>query len=185
VAPGTLPEYGFGVDTSREGGSSTAPTGARRLLVGHDGSPESSDALAEAARLARAAHGRMTVVLAHSHAPQCAVLGPVSVITLDRDVREAAERELARAVRAIDPHVSVTYLQTACSLGRTLVKLWRRGEHDAVVLAQPALLGARRLALWRLRRARVEPLLVHPPMSAPDRPRSLRRRRPARRARPA
>ena len=154
---------------------------ACRLLVGHDGSPESTRALSEAARLARARHGRLTVVLAPSRAPRCAVFGPVSVVTLEREVRQAAEAELAGAVRAIDRGVSVTSIQTCRPLGRALVDLWRRGEHDLVALAAPCLLGSRRVALWRLRRAGVELLLVHPPApAAVPAPRTAR----ARRARP-
>jgi hypothetical protein len=79
--------------------------------------------------------------------------------------------------------VSVTTVQTCRSLGRALVDLWRRGEHDLVVLAAPCLVGSRRVALWRLRRAGVEPLVVHPPAAAPVP--SRRRRARTRRARPA
>jgi nucleotide-binding universal stress UspA family protein len=171
-----------GTSAGSRGGAREGLSIARRFLVGHDGSPESTRALAEAVRLARARHGCLTVVLAPSRAPRCAVLGPVSVVTLEREVRQAAEAELAGAVRAIDRRVSVTTVQTSRPLGRALVDLWRRGEHDLVVVAAPCFLGSRRVALWRLRRAGVEPLVVHPPAAAPARSRRAAR---TRRARPA
>jgi nucleotide-binding universal stress UspA family protein len=133
---------------------------ARRLLVGHDGSPESSRALAEAAWLAEAHHGTLTVVLAAPCAPSWAVFGPVCMVSLAHETRAEASRELARAVAALPGCVSVTTFETERSLRRALLDLWRRGEHDAVVLAAPSSLGTRRSAVRALRRAGVEPIVV-------------------------
>ena len=145
---------------------------ARRFLVGHDGSPASSRALAETAWRARLQHGCVTVVLAVPHAPRWAVFSPVSVITLEREARTEARRELARAVESLPARVSVTTVETDRPLGRALVELWQRGEHDAVVLAAEGPLGARSWAVRRLRRAGAEPIVVGT---------GRRRRRPSRR----
>jgi hypothetical protein len=130
--------------------------------------------LAEAAWLAEAHHGTLTVVLAAPCAPSWAVFGPVCMVSLAHETRAEASRELARAVAALPGCVSVTTLETERSLRRALLDLWRRGEHDAVVLAAPSSLGTRRSAVRALRRAGIEPMLVgaspHPP------PRHARRR---------
>jgi hypothetical protein len=128
--------------------------------VGHDGSPESSRALAEAACLAEAHHGTLTVVLAAPCAPSWAVFGPVCMVSLAHETRVEASRELARAVAALPCCVSVTTFETDRSLRRALLDLWRRGEHDAVVLAAPGALGTRRSAVRALRRAGIEPIVV-------------------------
>lgn len=150
---------------------------ARRLLVGHDGSRASSIALAHAARLARARHGCLTVVLALPRVARWAAFAPVNPLALEREAQEEAEQELTRAVRAIHPCVSVTSVGTRGALGRALVETWQRGEHDAVVLADPFPFGPRRAAVRRLRRAGVEPILIGGPARAPrvDRRRALPR----------
>jgi len=155
---------------------------ARRFLVGHDGSPESSRALTEAARLARARHGRLTVVLAAPRAPRWAVFSPVCMVALEHETRDGARRELASVVESLPARVSVTTVETERSLRSALLDLWRRGEHDAVVLAASGPLCARWSAARALRRAGVTPILV----GATPRPRRRRRRRLRlpRRARP-
>jgi nucleotide-binding universal stress UspA family protein len=144
---------------------------ARRLLVGHDGSPESSRALAEAAWLAKAYHGKLTVVLAAPCAPSWAVFGPVCMVSLAYETRVEASRELARAVEELPDCVSVTTIETERSLRRALLDLWLCGEHDAVVLAAPSSLGTRRSAVRALRRAGIEPIVVgaspHPQRAKP------------------
>jgi nucleotide-binding universal stress UspA family protein len=168
--------------TSDAAADCTAP---RRLLVGHDGSPASTEALRHAARLACAAHGRLTVILALPHVPVGAMFAPVSVPGLEREAREAAERELAMGVAELDLHVSVTTVATCSGLRQALIRAWRSGEHDAVVLAAGGLLSGVCGAARALRRLGVEPIVVgEEPRSRPALP--LRRRpRPARRARPA
>jgi nucleotide-binding universal stress UspA family protein len=161
---------------------------ARRLIVGHDGSRASTRALLHAAALARAEHGRLTVLFAIPRIPRCIVFAPVSYPALEREARAAAERELARGIEAIDPHVSVTTLCTRGPLGAGLIDLWRRGEHDAVVLASGPALCPRTRAARRLLRAGAEPILFPAPERRRRRrwrPMRTRRTRPARRARPA
>ncbi|MBD0282358.1 MAG: universal stress protein [Thermoleophilaceae bacterium] len=160
-------------------------TTPRRLLVGHDGSPASTEALRHAASLARASHGRLTVVLALPRVACAATFAPVSVPTVEREAQEAAEGELARAVAALDRDVSVTTIVTCQCFRRALVRAWRCGDHDAVVLAAGGPLSSRRRAARALRRLGVEPIVVGAaPRSRPAR-RRRRRTRPARRARPA
>lgn len=158
----------------------------RRLLVGHDGSPASTEALRHAGELACAWHGRITVVLALPHVPFGAVLAPVSVPALEEEARLAAERELCRGVTELAPDVSVTTIVTCAGLRPALVRAWRCGEHDAAVLAAGGPFSAVRGAARGLRRLGLEPIIV----GAPPRRRrpvlSLRRRtRAASRARPA
>jgi nucleotide-binding universal stress UspA family protein len=157
----------------------------RRLLVGHDGSPASTEALRHAGRLAQASHGRLTVVLALPHAPPGAMLAPISVPTLERDAQAAAERELTQGVAELDRDVSVTTFVTCACLRRALLRAWRCGEHDAVVLAAGGPLSQLGSAARAIRRLGVEPILVgaSPPRRRPRRMRS--RVRPTRRARPA
>jgi nucleotide-binding universal stress UspA family protein len=154
---------------------------ARRLLVGHDGSPESTRALAEAAWLAQAHHGTLTVVLAAPNAPCWAVFGPVCMVALAHETRSEASRELAAAVDRLPADVSVTRLETERPLRRALLDLWRRGAHDAVVLAAPGPLGTRRSTIRALRRAGIEPIVVgasprrhawRPPLPLPRRARA-------------
>jgi hypothetical protein len=116
--------------------------------------------LAEAAWLAEAHHGTLTVVLAVPCAPAWAVFGPVCMVSLAHETRVEASRELTSAVAAVPRGVSVTTLETERPLRRALLDLWRRGEHDAVVLAAPSSLGTRRSAVRALRRAGVEPIVV-------------------------
>lgn len=157
----------------------------RRLLVGHDGSPASTEALRYAGRLACTWHGRLTVVLALPHVPFGAVLAPVSVPALEEEVRLAAERELCDGVTELAPDVSVTTIVTCAGLRPALVRAWRCGEHDAVVLAAGGPLSPLRSAARALRRLGLEPIIV----GAPPRRRAARvpwrRARAARRARPA
>jgi nucleotide-binding universal stress UspA family protein len=160
-------------------------TGPRRLLVGHDGSPASTEALRHAARLACASHGRLTVILALPHMPVGAMLAPVSVPGLEREAREAAERELALGVAELDLHVSVTTVATCSGLRQALIRAWRSGEHDAVVLAAGGLLSGLCGAARALRRVGVEPIVVgeegrsRPPLTLRRRPRPARQARPA------
>jgi nucleotide-binding universal stress UspA family protein len=160
-------------------------TTPRRLLVGHDGSPASTEALRHAARLARASHGRLTVVLGLPRAPCVATFAPVSMPAVEREAQEAAEDELARAVGELDPDVSVTTIATCQCLRRALVRAWRCGEHDAVVLAAGGPLSSLRSAARALRRLGVEPIVVGAAPRARPKRRRLRRARPAGRARPA
>jgi nucleotide-binding universal stress UspA family protein len=154
----------------------------RRLLVGHDGSPASTEALHHAARLACASHGRLTVILALPHVPVGAMLAPVSVPALEREAREAAERELAQGVAELDLHVSVTTVATCGGLRQALIRAWRSGEHDAVVLAAGGLLSGVCGAARALRRLGVEPIVVGAePQARP----AHRGTPPAREARPA
>lgn len=157
----------------------------RRLLVGHDGSPASTEALRHAGRLARASHGRVTVVLALPHAPAGAMLAPVSVPTLEQEVRAAAERELTQGVAELDQDVSVTTFVTDASLRRAVIRAWGCGEHDAVVLAAGGPLSGLGCAARAMRRLGVEPIVVG--AAPPRRPvrRASRRARLNRRARPA
>jgi hypothetical protein len=158
----------------------------RRLLVGHDGSPASTEALRYAGRLACAWHGRITVVLALPHVPFGAVLAPVSVPALEEEARLAAERELCCGVTELAPDVSVTTFVTCAGLRPALLRAWRCGEHDAVVLAAGGPLSALRGAARAIRREGLEPIIVgaSPPRRRPVL--GLRRRaRAARRARPA
>jgi nucleotide-binding universal stress UspA family protein len=157
----------------------------RRLLVGHDGSPASTEALRHAARLACAWHGRITVVLALPRVPFGAAMAPVCVPALEKEAREAAERELCLGVTELAPDVSVTTIVTCAGLRPALVRAWRRGEHDAVVLAAGGPFSQLRGAARGLRRLGLEPIIV----GAEPRRRLVRlpRRRPraAGRARPA
>jgi nucleotide-binding universal stress UspA family protein len=171
-----------GDDAQPAVGDRAAP---RRLLVGHDGSPASTEALRHAARLASASHGRLTVILALPHVPVGAMLAPVSVPGLEREAREAAERELAHGVAELDLHVSVTTVATCSGLRQALIRAWRSGEHDAVVLAAGGLFSGLCGAARALRRAGVEPIVVGPG-PGPGPALSLRRRPgPAGQARPA
>jgi nucleotide-binding universal stress UspA family protein len=157
----------------------------RRLLVGHDGSPASTEALRHAGRLACAWHGRLTVVLALPRVPFGAVMAPVCVPALEEDARRAAERELCLGVTELAPDVSVTTIVTCTGLRPALVRAWRCGEHDAVVLAAGGPLSPLRGAARAIRRVGLEPIIVGAP---PPRRRALspwRRARAARRARPA
>jgi Universal stress protein family len=149
----------------------------RRLLVGHDGSPASTEALRHAGQLAHASHGRLTVVLSLPHAPCGAVLAPVSVPMIEREAQAAAERELTQGVAELDRDVSVTTFVTATCLRRALIRAWRCGEHDAVVLAAGGPLSQLGGAARAMRRLGVEPILVG------AEPRRRRVRRPRRRAR--
>jgi nucleotide-binding universal stress UspA family protein len=159
--------------------------GPQRLLVGHDGSPASTEALRYAARLACASHGRLTVILALPHVPVGAMLAPVSVPGLEREAREAAERELAQGVAELDLHVSVTTVATCSGLRQALTRAWRSGEHDAVVLAAGGLLSGLCGAARALRRVGVEPIVVGaeprsgPPLVQRGRPRPAGQARPA------
>ena len=150
----------------------------RRLLVGHDGSPASTEALRHAGRLACTWHGRLTVVLALPHVPFGAVMAPVSVPTLEEEAQRAAERELCLGVTELSPDVSVTTIVTGAALRPALVRAWRCGEHDAVVLAAGGPLSPLRGAARALRRLGLEPIIV----GAPPRSRlaGLRLRRRAR-----
>lgn len=158
----------------------------RRLLVGHDGSPASTEALRHAGRLACKWHGRLTVVLALPHVPFGAVLAPVSVPALEEEARLAAQRELCCGVTELAPDVSVTTIVTYAGLRPALVRAWRCGEHDAVVLAAGGPFSAVRGAARALRRLGLEPIIVGAP---PRRRRPVlswrRRARAASRARPA
>lgn len=145
-----------------------------RVLVGHDGSRASSRALARAAELARARHGTLTVVLALPRVARWAAFAPVSVLALEREAQAEAERELARAVRAVHPHVSVTRVGTLRALGRAMADIWARGEHDVVILAAPGRFGPLHAAVGRLRRAGVEPTLIPGSVRPPRRARRLR-----------
>jgi hypothetical protein len=157
----------------------------RRLLVGHDGSPASTEALRHAARLACASHGCIKVVLALPHVPVGAMLAPVSVPGLEREAREAAERELAMGVAELDLQVSVTTVATCSGLRQALIRAWRSGEHDAVVLAAGGPLSGLCGAARALRRVGVEPILVGAAPRARPTLRLRRRPRPTREARPA
>jgi nucleotide-binding universal stress UspA family protein len=151
----------------------------RRILVGHDGSPASTEALRHAGRLACAWHGRLTVVLALPHVPFGAVMAPVSLPALEEEARLAAERELCLGVTELAPDVSVTTIVTGAGLRPAIVRAWRCGEHDAVVLAAGGPLSPLRGAARALRRQGVEPIIVGAP------PRRLLALRPRRRARAA
>lgn len=157
----------------------------RRLLVGHDGSSASTEALRHAGRLACAWHGRVKVVLALPHVPFGAVMAPVSVPALEEEARLAAERELCLGVSELAPDVSVTTIVTCAGLRPALLRAWRCGEHDAVVLAAGGPLSPLTGAARALRRLGVEPIVVgaRPRRRHGLRPR--RRARAARRARPA
>ena len=144
----------------------------RRLLVGHDGSPASTEALRHAGRLACAWHGRVTVVLALPRVPFGAVMAPVCVPALEEEARLAAERELCVGVRELAPDVSVTTIATCA-------------EHDAVVLAAGGPLSPLTGAARALRRLGVEPIVVGAQPRRPHGLRPRRRARAARRARPA
>jgi nucleotide-binding universal stress UspA family protein len=157
----------------------------RRLLVGHDGSPASTEALRYAGRLACTWHGRLTVVLALPHVPFGAVLAPVSVPALEEEARLAAERELCLGVTELAPDVSVTTVVTCTGLRRALVRAWRCGEHDAVVLAAGGPFSAVGGAARALRRLGLEPIIVGAPPRRRPALRLRRRARAARRARPA
>lgn len=157
----------------------------RRLLVGHDGSPASTEALRHAGRLACTWHGRITVVLALPHVPFGAVLAPVSVPALEEEARLAAERELCSGVTELAPNVSVTTIVTCAGLRPALVRAWRCGEHDAVVLAAGGPFSAVRGAARALRRLGLEPIIVGGPPRRRPALSLLRRARAARRARPA
>jgi hypothetical protein len=113
------------------------------------------------------------------------MLAPISVPELEREVQAAAERELAFAVGELDHDVSVTTFVTACCLRRALVRAWRCGEHDAVVLAASGPLSPLAAAARAMRRVGVEPIVVG--ADAPRRQVGRPRRRPrlTRRARPA
>jgi nucleotide-binding universal stress UspA family protein len=151
----------------------------RRLLVGHDGSPASTEALLHAGRLACSWHGRVTVVLALPHVPFGAVMAPVSVPALEEEAQLAAERELCLGVRELAPDVSVTSIVTGTALRPALLRAWRCGEHDAVVLAAGGPLSPLRSAARALRRQGLEPIIVG------ARPRRRLALRPRRRARAA
>ena len=156
----------------------------RRLLVGHDGSPASTEALRHAGRLALESHGCLKVVLALPHAPPGAMLAPISVPALEREAQMAAERELTLGVAELDQHVSVTTVVTCACLRRALIRAWRCGEHDAVVLAAGGPLSPLAGAARAMRRLGVEPIVVDA-ASRRRRVRRPRRVRPTRRARPA
>jgi hypothetical protein len=157
----------------------------RRLLVGHDGSPASTEALRHAGRLACAWHGRVTVVLALPHVPFGAAMAPVSVPALEEEARLAAERELCDGVTELAQDVSVTTIVTCAGLRPALVRAWRCGEHDAVVLAAGGPCSALRAAARAVRRLGVEPIIVGAPPRRRPAVRLGRRARAARRARPA
>jgi len=157
----------------------------RRLLVGHDGSPASSEALRHAGRLACAWHGRVTVVLALPRVPFGAVMAPVCLPALEEEARLAAERELCLGVRELAPDVSVTTIATCAGLRPALLRAWRCGEHDAVVLAAGGPLSPLTGAARALRRLGVEPIVVGAQPRRPHGLRPRRRARAARRARPA
>jgi nucleotide-binding universal stress UspA family protein len=157
----------------------------RRLLVGHDGSPASTEALRHAGRLACAWHGRLTVVLALPHVPFGAVMAPVSVPALEEEARLAAERECCDGVSELARDVSVTTIVTCAGLRPALVRAWRCGEHDAVVLAAGGPFSPLRAAARAVRRLGVEPIIVGAPPRRRRVVRIKRRARAARRARPA
>lgn len=158
----------------------------RRLLVGHDGSPASTEALRHAGQLACTYHGRITVVLALPHVPFGAVLAPVSVPALEEEARQAAQRELCCGVDELAPDVSVTTIVTYAGLRPALLRAWRCGEHDAVVLAAGGPFSALRGAARALRRKGLEPIIVGERRRRRRPALRLRRRtRAARRARPA
>jgi len=127
------------------------------------------------------------VVLALPHVPFGAVLAPVSVPALEEEARLAAERELCLGVKELAPDVSVTTIVTGAGLRPALLRAWRCGEHDAVVLAAGGPFSALRAAARALRRRGLEPIVVGARPRSRSRPgRSLRRRtRAAGRARPA
>jgi hypothetical protein len=132
----------------------------RRLLVGHDGSPASTEALRHAGRLACAWHGRLTVVLALPRVPFGAAMAPVCVPALEKEARLAAERELSRGVAELPCDVSVTTMMTCAGLRPALARAWRCGEHDAVVLAAGGPFSQLRGAARGLRRLGLEPIIV-------------------------
>jgi hypothetical protein len=112
-------------------------------------------------------------------------MAPVCVPALEKEARVAAERELCLGVTELAPDVSVTTIVTCAGLRPALVRAWRRGEHDAVVLAAGGPFSQLRGAARGLRRLGLEPIIV----GAEPRRRLVRlpRRRPraAGRARPA
>ena len=110
------------------------------------------------------------------------MLAPVSVPTLERDAQAAAERELTEGVAELDRDVSVTTFVTCACLRRALIRAWRCGEHDAVVLAAGGPLSQLGSAARAIRRLGVEPIVVG---ASPRRRRMRSRVRPTRRARPA
>ncbi len=150
---------------------------AQRLLVGHDGTAASTHALTQAARMALAEHGCLTVVLALPRVTSCVTGAPVSYMHLQHEVRLEALRTLAQAVEAMPRQLSVTTVATERRLGAALRDAWSSGRYDAIVLA-PGGAPMRRLAALRLRLGGL-PLTLLPQTEADSRVPQGRRRRVA------
>jgi nucleotide-binding universal stress UspA family protein len=110
----------------------------KRVLIAYDGSDHSSQALAEAADLARANDAELTVL---SVAPRMskwitagAVVSPININEMQENIEEGCRRELKEVVDALPGDLRVTSKVLTGSAGEEIVSQARAAGNDLIVV---------------------------------------------------
>jgi nucleotide-binding universal stress UspA family protein len=138
----------------------------RSILVAVDGTETAMEALDEAIALARASHGRLTLISVAAP-PRWRVGSPYFVPFVTEDeLARGAERIVEHAEARVPPDVPVSTVVRTGSAAKAILERVEQGEHDLVVMGSRGLGSAGALLLGSVSRAVLAhssvPVLVHP-----------------------
>ncbi len=127
---------------------------ASTIVVGTDGSPTASEAVRQAADLARVLGARLHIVNAYRPSSVDASVGVLAatgpaldLVTLDRELREQAEHTLERALSAAGSELDVQPHARAGSAADVILHVAEEEGADIIVVGNKGMAGARRFLL--------------------------------------
>jgi len=143
----------------------------RNVLVAVDGTPEAWDAVALAVQVARASHGRLTLLTVVVPAPAWAQVG-LFAPPPDDSAERAAARHLRALADAIPDDIPVTTVLAHGDAAREITRRAEAGCHDLVVLAAhergPVAAAVESVTRRVIKESRVPVLAVHVPAADGD-----------------
>jgi len=127
---------------------------ASTIVVGTDGSPTASEAVRQAAELARVLGARLHIVNAYRPASVDATVGVLAAtgptldpVGLDRDLREQAEHTLERALSVAGTDLDLQAHTRAGSAADVILRVAEEENADIIVVGNKGMAGARRFLL--------------------------------------
>ncbi|HEX4483213.1 MAG TPA: universal stress protein [Solirubrobacteraceae bacterium] len=151
----------------------------RNILAAIDGSPDSDEALTQAADLAESEHARLTLFSAVNTPPAVAYsgMGGDVVTKLTEEGEADTEKILRAALERVPDGVSVTTIMSSEPARPALLRQLEQGQHDLLVMGsrgrgavRSVLLGS--VSHYVLHHSPVPVLIVHAETSASGRERS-------------
>jgi nucleotide-binding universal stress UspA family protein len=153
----------------------------RNILVAIDGSPDASEALAQAIDLAGAEHSRITLLSATTGPPIVAYssVGAAEVVAKAiQDAEAEAKQVLEDALKTVPESVSVTSVLSSKPARAAILRQLDAGDHDLLVMGSrgrravsAALLGS--VSHFVLNHSPIPILIVHASDSSEDRSKKL------------